>query len=1058
MPNERVDPWPGSQANPNVEAEEHLSLTDLRNQKQKLLESLASEESVEALDSPPVPETHDHSVDASQLAEGLSHPAPDPENDRSQLKFPTLPASVGLRHVSKYNLSDRNGPRNYLPDVGDEVLGFKLRAEMGRGAFARVFLAEQAGLGDRPVVVKVSAINGDEPQTLAQLQHTHIVPVYSVHEDAKNGWRFLCMPYFGGASLSQVLETMLLRERHPQGGHSIVQSLNHVSSVPRAGSYWRDLVRGTRAATEGNGIPGDASRPKKQAAPPVNAPDPGEKPLRLLSRVGFVQAAAWIVARLAEALQHAHERGILHRDLKPSNVLLTAEGQPMLLDFNLAQSTGGEDEAVASFLGGTVAYMAPEHLRAMAPENRNQAHLVDHRSDIYSLGMVLFEILTGRSPFAQSGSNAPLSAQINAMALERGQFTPSVKKIRRDVPWSLESIVRKCLAPAPADRYQRAGQLAEDLDRFLKHLPLKYAPELSWKERVVKWAHRHPRLTSSAGVGSIAAVLTVMLGVALFLVYGRWTSADVRDRMHRFETGAAKALCLINTQTVRVDGGAQQALRSHLEEGIHVSETTLGMYGVLTDPHWTQRRAWQRLSPEDRRRLAGSMQELLLGLAEARFDLAKQHQEIVPISIVEQALTLLDLAEKLPGLEPSAALFEQRAALLGYLSKVHDKPLAARAEEARTAALKRQPVSARDYYLLGVALARQEQFAPAIEKLRRAVDINPKHYWSWFRLGLCYSETQEHHLALAAYDVCIALWPEFAWAYLNRGGIQAHLGQTDRAIEDFKQALEHDPHLADAHFNLAFAYQKQGKHHEALASFSQVPERGDYAAAVPVGRGVSLEALGRHDEADRAFARGFQNPPKDPSLYLLRGFALIRRNPEQADQDFQAVLKINQACLEAWYGKAVILADYPDRCREAVLCLDKALALNDRFVPALRGRAVLLARLGRFDRAVQDAQKALDLEKTGENYYAAACVYALMTTDRPPAGDLAVEYLRKAFDLGYGRDRFEKDRDLDPLRHHPGYQELLQEKNSTMSMSSDEPRLATASLVFGVSFVVSRLV
>src|SRR4051794_40790250 len=92
-----------------------------------------------------------------------------------------------------------------LPEVSEVLFGFRLRHELGRGAYARVFLAEQADLAGRPVVLKVSAIDGDEPQTLAQLQHTHIVPIYSAHECAAAGLRAVCMPYFGGASLSAVL-------------------------------------------------------------------------------------------------------------------------------------------------------------------------------------------------------------------------------------------------------------------------------------------------------------------------------------------------------------------------------------------------------------------------------------------------------------------------------------------------------------------------------------------------------------------------------------------------------------------------------------------------------------------------------------------------------------------------------------------------------------------------------------------------------------------------------------------------------------------------------------
>src|SRR5205823_280234 len=161
--------------------------------------------------------------------------------------------------------------------------------ELGRGAFARVFLERQMGLAGRPVVLKISSIVGNEPQTLAQLQHTHIVPIWSLHEDARAGLRAVCMPYFGGATLGEVLH------------------------------------------------------------------------------------AAW------------------------------------------------QTEAT---LGGTVAYMAPEHLRALIARDPALARQVDQRSDVYSLGMVLYEMLAGRGPFEQKASYSPLRELVEAMAEERAHTTP----------------------------------------------------------------------------------------------------------------------------------------------------------------------------------------------------------------------------------------------------------------------------------------------------------------------------------------------------------------------------------------------------------------------------------------------------------------------------------------------------------------------------------------------------------------------------------------------------------------------------------------------------------
>ena len=144
----------------------------------------------------------------------------------------TIAARVPLRPEipSTAEKVSGSGHKPVLPGVGAELFGFRLRGELGRGAFAAVFLAEEADLASRPVVLKISSAEGDEPQTLAQLQHTHIVPIYSVHEDAASRLRAVCMPYFGGASLSQVLQRLFQATSHPAQGVQLVHALEAVSS------------------------------------------------------------------------------------------------------------------------------------------------------------------------------------------------------------------------------------------------------------------------------------------------------------------------------------------------------------------------------------------------------------------------------------------------------------------------------------------------------------------------------------------------------------------------------------------------------------------------------------------------------------------------------------------------------------------------------------------------------------------------------------------------------------------------------------------------------------
>ena len=324
-----------------------------------------------------------------------------------------------------------------FPEAGQTIGGFYLVEELGRGAFARVFLARERQLADvGRWRLKVSQGGGrGEPQTLGKrLQHTHIVPVYSHQADAATGLHLLCMPYFGRVTLARVLED------------SEVQSATSGQDVACA------LDR-----LEPAGVPTSPHSTGREA----------------LEKRTYSQAIAWWGARLAEALHHAHSRGVLHRDLKPSNVLVTADGMPMLLDFNLARepvfddgSPGGEPR-----LGGTIDYMPREQLKALA---EGCSDSVDCRADIYSLGVVLFEALTGKRPFASPRRGGSMLELLSRAADLRLGPLPRLRDRHPEIPAALETVIRRCLEPEQADRYPRASQLAADLQAVADDLPLPY--------------------------------------------------------------------------------------------------------------------------------------------------------------------------------------------------------------------------------------------------------------------------------------------------------------------------------------------------------------------------------------------------------------------------------------------------------------------------------------------------------------------------------------------------------------------------------------------------------
>ena len=204
-----------------------------------------------------------------------------------------------------------------------------------------------------------------------------------------------------------------------------------------------------------------------------------------------IQAAVWIVARLAEGLDHAHSRGLLHRDLKPANILIAADGTPMLLDFNLAAETEperdgdpGEGRAHRAMLGGTLPYMSPEHLDALDPDGSTTPEEVDERSDLYALGLILFEMIAGEPPFAELPAGLTPLETIRFMIEDRRRRpVPSLRARCPDVPWSLDALTCQCLDPDPDRRHRSAHELSEDLRRFLENLPMKHCPEPSLRER-----------------------------------------------------------------------------------------------------------------------------------------------------------------------------------------------------------------------------------------------------------------------------------------------------------------------------------------------------------------------------------------------------------------------------------------------------------------------------------------------------------------------------------------------------------------------------------------------
>jgi serine/threonine protein kinase/tetratricopeptide (TPR) repeat protein len=637
------------------------------------------------------------------------------------------------------------------PAAGDELGEFRLLAELGRGGNGRVYLARQEFLAGRLAVVKLTPGANQEHLKLARLQHTHVVPLYAVRDFPDRHLRALCMPCLGGATLGQLLD--------------------HLRPVPVARRTGRDLLEELRRAAADPRLVWEAQGPNR----------------RFLTQASYAQAVSWVALCLADALHYAHEQGLVHLDVKPSNVLLTADAQPMLLDFHLARGPIEPRGERPDWLGGTRAYMSPEQRGAcQACLNQRPVEVaVDRRSDVYSLGVLLREALYGDLRVEDLGPRPHLS---------RG----------------LRDVLAHCLHPDPAARYASAALLAEDLRRHLTHRPLAGVPNRSLTERWRKWYRRRPH---ALAVGLLVAAC-LATGTALGVLYLRDRSRDRSEAAAALAEGRGEleqrhydeAVQAFDRGLDRLDGGPagdplhaelalcrRRAARAGAVAALHAQvEQMRYLYGdeLLARPTLRAVEARCRAAWEARDRLlagealeAETEEQLKRDLLDAAVLWVHCRVRLAPAdeaaAVRREGLHVLDAARALFG--PSPALDREGRAL-------------GRADAAPAA----PPRTAWEHSIIGRSLLLEGDLDGAAAAFDRAVELRPQDFWPWYGKGVCAYRRQHPGEAVAAFTVCVALAPDSAACYHNRGLARAAAGDTAGALRDCDRALRLDPRLAGA--------------------------------------------------------------------------------------------------------------------------------------------------------------------------------------------------------------------------------------------------------------------
>jgi len=683
--------------------------------------------------------------------------------------------------------------------------------------------------------------------------------------------------------------------------------------------------------------------------------------------------AAELMVTLARAIHVAHQAGIVHRDLKPTNVLYTSDGVPKITDFGLAKRIDSDDGHTESGqIMGSPSYMAPE-------QARGDSRKVKSPADVYALGAILYEMLTGRPPFK---GETPMETV--RQVLDDDPVAPS--RLVPRVPRDLETICLKCLHKDPAKRYQSAEALADDLERYLRGEPILARRTAFW-ERGAKWARRRPvaamllALAATAILGGFLGVLKVQQwrneaeqrkndGIMALQSEGMGTSLRIKDELAKNNLkNLPKAEATLTTLHEKIKGepklgDLKVAVQELLDEvktrqaeqlsresdqlryakflrlwnealfhdtqftGLDLSSNqeatrlaagdALGLYAVAgSGDSWAQAPLPSSLSDRERVEIAEGCYTLLLVMAEA---------EPTP----EAGLRRLDQAIRLHP-TPTRAYHLRLAACQ---ARAGDKAAATR---ERNLAEQLQPTTAFDHFLVGQEAYKRRDWIGALRHFDKAIPLQRDQFWAHALSALCWLQPELDGPVQAKYSLntCLEREPEFAWLYILRGfassRIPAHSRQEsalvfESAESDYDRAreiLDRKPNdelryiLLVNRGLLGFQHDKLDQAAKDLQAAIRLNDRSSQAYE---SLAIVYLKQGKPDEAVEQFGLAIERKPDWAPLYRGRADVHLARKESTSSQRAQALGDLDQAIRLEKPDSTVLALDHTNRGR--LLALD----------------------------------------------------------------------------------------------------------------------------------------
>jgi serine/threonine protein kinase/tetratricopeptide (TPR) repeat protein len=751
---------------------------------------------------------------------------------------------------------------------------------------------------------------------------------------------------------------------------------------------------------------------------------------------------------VCRAVQHAHQKGIIHRDLKPSNILVARyDGKPVVkvIDFGVAKATGQRLTDKTLFTGfgalvGTPEYMSPEQA-----EVNNQD--IDTRSDIYSLGVLLYELLTGSTPLTRKRIKEAALLEVlrvireeepprpSTRLSESKDSLPSISAQRQTEPANLTKLVRgeldwivmKALEKDRNRRYETANGFAADVERYLADEPVQACPPSAWY-RFHKFVQRN------RGRFVAAVVLALAMAVAIGVI--GWT---VLDRSAR-QTQAANEMDVALDRAEFLQGQGKRA------EALAAFERAKSLAGqARTDPARNERLAAikARLASEERdQQFIARLDDIRLRV-ESRVHVAHNHFSFVlafpeirdaldhgygikiGATVPAQAAaivrgrpdpvrsSLVAALDRCLSLAPNGDA-QTREWLLATLAaadsdpwRVHVRRVMRDADVktlkalARVVDVRSQPPSFLLWVAESLAGERYPTYATAglarenstdsiqLELLRRVQRDHPTDLWANHDLGQILAASGRPAEAVRYYTAAIALRPDNAGIYLNRGIAFFEAGEMDAAIADYHRALALAPKFSHAHNNLGNVLRHQGKVDEAIACYHEAIRLEKDHPDAHCNLGVALADKGQVDEAIAEYREAIRLRKDYPEAQHNLGIALAgKEHVDEAIACYQKAIALNPKLANSHYSLGVALAG-KGQLDEAIVCYQKAIALNPKLANAHYSLGDALLGKGQADNAIACLRRSIGLNS---NFYLAHYDLGIALAGKGQVNEAITEY------------------------------------------------------------------